>query len=114
LNWLLLCPDLNTTGLPGGKAIHRKCKKVLVQKRLDRFVKDQLSRASFSVRHNIAEGSGKFSKPDRRNCFLTARGPVYKFIAVPDALRDVKIICLGKAKKLNATLPLMSRRKAPP
>jgi four helix bundle protein len=31
---------------------------------------------------NIAEGSAKFSKPDRRNYFTTARGSVFECIVI--------------------------------
>jgi four helix bundle protein len=74
------------------KLFHRKCKRTIGIHSLDRFVKDQLGRASFSIMLNIAEGSGKFSKPDRRNYFLTARGSLYECIAALDALKDEAII----------------------
>jgi four helix bundle protein len=59
-----------------------------LKKKLDRFVVDQLGRASFSVPLNIAEGSGKFSKADRKNYFTTARASVFECVAVLDILKD--------------------------
>lgn len=53
---------------------------------------DQLGRASFSIALNIAEGSGKFSKPDRKNYFTIARGSVFECVAVLDILHDEKVI----------------------
>lgn len=55
---------------------------------MDRYVNDQLGRASFSVPLNIAEGSGKFSKADRKNYFTTARASVFECIVVLDILSD--------------------------
>jgi four helix bundle protein len=49
------------------KTFHLDCKSLTLANKLDSYVKDQLGRASFSIVLNIAEGSGKFSKPDRRN-----------------------------------------------
>ena len=37
------------------------------------FLADQLNRAALSTAANIAEGNGRFTKPDRRNLFTTAR-----------------------------------------
>jgi four helix bundle protein len=56
--------------------------------KLDHFVHDQLGRASFSIVLNIAEGSGKFSKPDRKNYFTTARGSVFECAAILDILHE--------------------------
>lgn len=70
------------------KSFHLSCKELLTQYRLDSYVKDQLGRASFSVVLNIAEGSGKFSKPDRRNYFTTARASIFECVAILDILSD--------------------------
>jgi four helix bundle protein len=53
---------------------------------------NQLSRAALSVPLNIAEGSAKFSKPDRKNYFITARGSVFECVAILDILMDEHLI----------------------
>ncbi len=45
------------------KVFHLDCKSLILTNKLDSYVKDQLGRASFSIVLNIAESSGKFSKP---------------------------------------------------
>jgi hypothetical protein len=37
------------------------------------FLVDQLNRAALSVATNLAEGNGRFTKPDRKNVFTIAR-----------------------------------------
>ena len=60
--------------------------------KLDNYIKDQLSRAAFSVPLNLAEGSGKFSKADRKNYYTTARASLYECIAILDILHEEKKI----------------------
>jgi len=60
----------------------------MLREKLDRYVVDQIGRASFSVPLNIAEGSGKFSKADRRNFFVIARASLFECIAILDILSD--------------------------
>jgi four helix bundle protein len=74
------------------KLFHQDCKNLIRQNKLDRYVKDQLGRASFSVPLNIAEGSGKFSKADRKNYYTTSRASLFESIAVLDILCDEKLI----------------------
>lgn len=57
-------------------------------KKIDYFLQDQLKRASISIVINLAEGSGKFSKPDKRNFYTIARGSVYECVAI------IEIICM--------------------
>lgn len=62
------------------------------QKDLDRTTKDQLRRASFSIMLNLAEGSSRFSKPDRKNFFIIARGSAFECVAIFDFLIEEKLI----------------------
>jgi len=55
-------------------------------KDIDSYIKDQLRRASISVVINIAEGSGKFSKADKRNFYTTARGSVYECVSLVEMI----------------------------
>jgi four helix bundle protein len=59
---------------------------------IDSYIKNQLKRASVSMVINIAEGSGKFSKPDKRNFYAISRGSVYECVSLLDILHDDKII----------------------
>ncbi len=63
-------------------------KSVLRIEALDGVTKNQLRRASLSVVLNIAEGTSRFSKPDRKNFCIIARGSVFECVAIFDVLRD--------------------------
>jgi four helix bundle protein len=62
------------------------------QNALDLTTQDQLRRASFSIVLNLAEGSGRFSKKDRRNFFIISRSSLFEVIAILDVLKDEKAI----------------------
>jgi four helix bundle protein len=44
------------------------------------FLADQLNRAALSIATNLAEGNGRFTKPDRKNFFTIARGSVQECV----------------------------------
>jgi four helix bundle protein len=91
------------------KLFHVNCKKIILEKKLDRFVVDQLGRASFSVPLNIAEGSGKFSKADRKNYFTTSRASVFECVAVLDILKDESKISESDLERLLKDADELSR-----
>lgn len=47
------------------KAFHKDIRPLLKEISTDKYLNDQLLRTSMSVMLNIAEGSGRFSKPDK-------------------------------------------------
>lgn len=77
-------------------------------KDLDRTTKDQLRRASFSIMLNIAEGCSRYTKPDRRNFYVIARGSIFECVAIFDFLKEEKVMdemfyknCYNKAEELS-------------
>ena len=65
---------------------------IIRNKSLDGVVKNQLRRASLSIVLNIAEGSSRFSKPDRKNYSVIARGSVFECVAIFDILKDTRLM----------------------
>ncbi|MEW6087251.1 MAG: four helix bundle protein [bacterium] len=59
-------------------------------KQIDRYLKDQLRRASISIVINIAEGSGRFSKADKRNFYIIVRGSVYECVSLLEIILEEK------------------------
>ena len=91
------------------KTFHLECKKIILNSNLDRYVKDQFGRASFSIILNIAEGSAKYSKPDRKNYFATSRGSVFECVAILDILSEQGIIDELELEKLMLKADELSR-----
>lgn len=74
------------------KGFHTDANHLISNVKPDKTVKDQLYRAPFSVVLNLAEGSGRFSKLDRRRFFVIARGSVFECVAILDVLHDQRLI----------------------
>jgi len=77
--------------------------------KIDKAILDQLRRAVVSVVLNIAEGSGKFSRADKRNFFTTARGSTYEVVAIIDILFDDGIVSEKERVDLYADLETISK-----
>jgi four helix bundle protein len=74
------------------KKLNNSISSFLGSKKIDRVTHDQLRRASFSIMLNIAEGSGRFTKPDKRNFYIIARGSIFECVAILDYLKDQTVI----------------------
>ncbi len=70
------------------KAFHVSMNSVIQKTKLQKTIIDLLYRESFSIPLNIAEGSGRFSKPDRKNFFIISRSSVFECVAILDILHD--------------------------
>ncbi|MFH1111817.1 MAG: four helix bundle protein [Patescibacteria group bacterium] len=51
-------------------------------RQINNYLRDQLRRASISMVINIAKGSGKFSKVDKKNFYTIARGSTYECVSL--------------------------------
>ena len=61
---------------------------IFQQKKIGKTIQDQLKRASLSIVLNIAEGAGKYTKNDKKNFYIVAKGSVNECVAL---LRILKI-----------------------
>jgi four helix bundle protein len=75
-------------------------KTLLAMSSMDGVTRNQLRRASLSIVLNIAEGTSRFSKPDRKNFCIIARGSVFECVAVFDILKDNEQISLDEFNRL--------------
>jgi four helix bundle protein len=73
------------------------------------FLSDQLNRASLSIAANIAEGNGRFTKPDRRNFFGIARGSVQERVPLMELAFRRKLLTSQDHEKLKSMLEEISR-----
>ena len=73
------------------------------------FLSDQLNRASLSIAANIAEGNGRFTKPDRRNFFIISRGSIQECVPLMELAFRRKLLASQVHEKLKSILEEISR-----
>jgi four helix bundle protein len=73
------------------------------------FLGDQLNRAALSISANIAEGNGRFTKPDRKNFFIIARGSIQECVPLLEIAVRQGLLEMEQHKKLKADLEEIAR-----
>ena len=73
------------------------------------FLVDQLNRASVSIAANIAEGNGRFTKPDRKHFFGIARGSVQECVPLLELATRRKLLDATAHEQLKARLEEIGR-----
>lgn len=91
------------------KEYNKRVSNFILNTKLDRTTNDQLRRASFSIMLNIAEGSGRFTKPDKKNFYVISRGSVFECVSIFDYLKDLKIIDQKTFESFYCELDELSR-----
>ncbi len=82
---------------------------LLKNRKVHSVYKNQLVRASSSIILNIAEGSGRFTKPDRRNFYVIARGSIFECVALLEILKSEGAINEQDHSMLYDSLDQLSR-----
>lgn len=64
------------------KAYNKDLLSFLAKADIDKITYNQLRRASLSIMLNIAEGTGGFTKRDRRNFYVISKGLVFECVSL--------------------------------
>jgi four helix bundle protein len=73
------------------------------------FLADQLNRAALSIATNLAEGNGRFTKPDRRNFFTIARGSAQECVPLLEISRRRGLIKDDTAIDLKEHIEIIAK-----
>ncbi len=84
-------------------------KSILCLSNADKVTCDQFRRASFSIMLNIAEGTSRFSKKDKRNFLIIARGSAFECDAILEYLYESGCINKDIFLKNESVLEEISR-----
>ncbi|MBI1337951.1 MAG: four helix bundle protein [Phycisphaera sp.] len=73
------------------------------------YLIDQLNRASLSVATNIAEGNGRFTKADRKNFFIIARGSTQECVPLFELARRRGLVDEQTHQRMRTDLEEIAR-----
>ncbi|MFO1044034.1 MAG: four helix bundle protein [Planctomycetaceae bacterium] len=73
------------------------------------FLADQVNRAALSIATNLAEGNGRFTKPDRKHFFTIARGSVQECVPILEIARRRSLIDSTTHEQLREELNVIAK-----
>lgn len=73
------------------------------------FLRDQFNRAALSIAANIADGNGRFTKADRKNFFIIARGSVQECVPLLELAKRRQLIDEQVHEKLRDELETLAK-----
>ena len=79
---------VNTQIYKDAKAYNKTIKQIIIERKPDHILADQLKRAALSILLNFSEGYGRFHKAEKRHMYMTARASVNECVACLDVLYD--------------------------
>ena len=77
---------------------------------IDKVTHDQHRRASFSIMLNIAEDSGRFTRPDKRNFYVISRGSAFEYYDKTSVF-GLRLLFLNRKKAVNNNITNPSIKK---
>ena len=60
--------------------------------KIDQYIKDHWKRASLSALFNLAGGTGRISKQDKKHFYTIARGSIFECVAILNLLKETEQI----------------------
>ncbi len=91
------------------RTTNRRIQKLLISRKSSQFLRDQLYRASISMVINIAEGTGKLSKNDRKNFYVISRGSTFECASLLEMFADEGVINTNELSDIKSDLEEVSR-----
>ncbi len=73
------------------------------------YLADQLNRAATSITANLAEGNGRYHKPDRANFFRISRGSAFECVPLLELARRKSLVTHEQHKVLYDQLESISK-----
>ena len=73
------------------------------------YLVDQLNRAALSIATNLAEGNGRFTKADRKNFFIIARGSAQECVPLLEVAERRGFIDEPQHAELRADLEVIAK-----
>ncbi len=59
---------------------------------MDAYIKEQWKRSSMSIILNLAEGTGRMTNVEKRQCLTVARGGVFESVAILETAKEMELV----------------------